>query len=287
MAALPLHIAKKLQLLLLPEQTVPLSSMQHPTVSKMLEDGVLQKLQRGKTKSLLFIPDKEAVAGYVQNHFGIGNLANYIAAMEAESGSRAENIILSGNSKLRSVRTFKGFLVNCFEPVKAKLDNESIEIYPFPGASLFIHAFENFIPDPAVTIVGIENAENFVAIQKQRHLFQHIRPLFVSRYPQSKDVMSWLQQITNPYLHFGDFDFYGISIYQTEYKKHLGERAQFFIPGNTQELLQQYGNRELFNRQYNPATVYSGREESNLQQLIEWILLHKKVLEQEVFINDI
>lgn len=253
----------------------------------MLEYGVLQKLQRGKTKALLFIPDKEAVAGYVHNHFGIHHLDAYINVLEAESVGRAENIIVSGNSKLRPVRTFKGFLVNCFEPIRAKLDNQLIEISPVPGTSVFIHSFENFIPDSAVTIVGIENAENFVAIQKQRHLFQHMRPLFVSRYPQSNDVMRWLQQIPNLYLHFGDFDFYGIRIYQTEYKKYLGERAQFFIPENTRELLQQFGNRQLFNKQYNAGADYAGIKESKLQQLLEWILSAKKVLEQEVFINNI
>ena len=46
--------------------------------------------------------------------------------------------------------------------------------------------------------------------------------LFVCRYPQSNDLIKWLQSIPNRYLHFGDLDFAGINIYLNEFKKYLG-----------------------------------------------------------------
>ena len=79
---LPIHIAKKLQQLLQPGTSIASSTMQHTVVTKMLEDGLLQKQQIGKTKALLFIQNKENVAAYLSNHFGISNMEEYIATLE-------------------------------------------------------------------------------------------------------------------------------------------------------------------------------------------------------------
>lgn len=282
---LPLHIAQKLQQLLLPGKKTAGSGMQHNTVTKMLEDGLLQKQQVGKTRSLLFIAQKENVAAYLQNHFGVSDLDQYIEVLESEEKNRTANIIASGNSKLQTIRTFKGFLVNTYEPIKAVINDEQVGIEPMEGRYTFIHAYENFIPDKNVTIVGIENLENFNAIEKQRYLFSSIQPLFVSRYPQSGDLIKWLLSIPNPYLHFGDLDLAGIDIYQSGFKKHLGTRASFFIPPGTETLLQQFGSRDLFNKQYNPLKKYDTNDEPGVKQLMRWIMKYKKVLEQEIFIR--
>ena len=185
---------------------------------------------------------------------------------------------ISGDSKLQSVRTFKGFLINTYDAIRADLSGNAIVVYPLPGSYTFIHDCENFIPDPVVTIVGIENPENFRLIEKQRYLFAHIQPLFVSRYPQSNDLIKWLSAIPNKYLHFGDFDFAGINIYQNEFKKQLGERARFFLPENTELLLQKFGNRDLFNRQYNASQDYSSIAEKNIQEVVRLMLKYKKAL---------
>ncbi len=284
---LPIHIAKKLQQLLQPGTSIASSAMQHGVVTKMLEDGLLQKQQTGKTKALLFIQNKENVAAYLSNHFGINNLQEYTTTIEGEEQSRAANVAISGNSKLQSVRTFKGFLVNSYDAIKAELNNNPIIIQPLPGSYTFINDYRSFVPDPAVTIVGIENPENFRQVEKQRYLFANIQPLFVSRYPQNHDLVKWLTAIPNNYLHFGDFDYAGISIYQNEYKKHLGERATFFLPENTELLLQKFGNRDLFNRQYNAVKDYSLVTEENVQEVLRMMLTYKKGLEQEVFINQL
>lgn len=281
---LPLHIAKKLQQLLQPLQTIAGSTMRHEAVTKMLDDGILQKQQIGKTKSLLFIRDHEKIAPYLSNHFDIRDLDEYITTLESNEQSRAANIVVSGNSKLQPIRTFKGFLVTSYSSINATLNGRPLNINPPKGSYIFIHDYENFIPDAAVTIVGIENPENFRHIAKQQYLFKDLQPLFVSRYPQSNDLIKWLQAITNPYLHFGDLDLSGISIYQSEYKRHLGERATFFLPPNAATLLEKFGNRELFNKQYNPLINYIAEEDS-LKELLEIIFKYKKVLEQEIFIG--
>lgn len=92
-----------------------------------------------------------------------------------------------------------------------------------------------------------------------------------------------MQTIPNPYLHFGDLDFAGIGIYLNEFKKHLGNRATFFIPGNTEELLGRYGNRELYDNQ---KSNFDERDiENSLKVLIESIHGYKKGTEQKVLIK--
>jgi hypothetical protein len=250
----------------------------------MLDDGILQKQQLGKTKALLFIRDKEKVAPYLSNHFGIRSLDEYIFTLESDEQSRAANVAVSGNSKLQTVRTFKGFLVSSYATINATLNGRPFNINPAEGCYTFIHDYESFIPDAAVTIVGIENPENFRYIDKQQYLFEDLQPLFVCRYPQSNDLVKWLKGITNPYLHFGDFDLSSISIYQSEYKKHLAERATFYLPLNVESFFEQFGNKELFNKQYNPLSNYSAEEDS-LKMLLDIIFKYKKVLEQEIFIG--
>ena len=174
-------------------------------------------------------------------------------------------------------------MVNRFIPISATLNGKPHTINPAPGIFQFIYDFEDFIPKKGITIVGIENPENFRHIEKQQYLFQHIRPLFVSRYPQnqSKDLIKWLQSIPNKYLHFGDFDFAGIGIYLNEFKKYLGDKAEFFIPENIEDLIKNFGNKNCYDIQkinFNVKDIY----EKKLLELIEMIHRNKKGLEQEV-----
>ncbi len=149
---------------------------------------------------------------------------------------------------------------------------------------MFIYDFENFIICEYITVVGIDNPPNFRHIHQQSYLFETIEPLFVSRYPQtqSKDFISWLKQIPNNYLHFGDFDYAGINIYWNEYNKHLGKRARFFVPDNIEEDIKN-GNRDRYNKQ---KLKFSKDEiqEKNLSFLIKLIEKEQKGLDQEYFI---
>lgn len=64
----------------------------------------------------------------------------------------------------------------------------------------------------------------------------------------------------------------------------MGDRATFFMPENTELLLQKFGNRDLFNRQYNAVNHYSLNAEEHGWEILRLILTYKKALEQEVFI---
>jgi hypothetical protein len=196
--------------------------------------------------------------------------------------SRADAIEIASDSKLKSVRTFKGFLVNCFQPINCLLNNLPIILQPNEGTFTFIYDFESFFPSANTTIVGIENPENFRHIQKQKKLFENIQPFFVSRYPQSKDLIKWLCKIPNNYLHFGDFDFAGLNIYINEYKKNLQGKSTFFLPPNIERLLSSKGNRDNYHNQTIQFDI-NEIEEENIFTLLKLIEKYKKGLEQEIF----
>ena len=252
----------------------------------MLGNGSLEQQIQGRSKKLIFLHSPERLSDYLSNHFGINSLEDYITVHKQKDALRSDFVEISSDSKLRKVRTFKGFLVNSYWPIQARINGNSIFINPEVGTFTFISDFESFeIPDD-ITIVGIENPENFRYIEKQKYLFENIKPLFICRYPQNqhKDLIKWLQTIPNPYLHFGDLDFAGIGIYLNEFKKHLGNRATFFIPSNAEELLERYGNRELYDNQKRNFSMEE-IEEIKLNQLITMIHEYKRGLEQEVFIK--
>lgn len=283
MKNMPIHIAKRL-LQLKQGEVLTGSSMRHKIVEELVEEQLIYR--QGRVQKKLSVIDTKALDLYLYNRFGINDLEAYIAVSEDDEVSRAILTRASGDSKIKAVRTFKGFLVNSYEPIPVLFKGEKIQIHPVTGMFQFIYDFEIFIPAPEVLIVGVENAENFREIEKQSYLFKNHKVLFISRYPQSqnKDVITWLENISNPYLHFGDFDLAGINIYWHEYKKHLGERAKFFIPPNLENKLAKFGNKNRYNLQ--DLTVNTEEiEQESLLKLIAWIHKYKKGLDQEFFIK--
>jgi hypothetical protein len=263
-------------------EKIPFSRLKHSVIAAMLDNGILKKQIIGRSKTLLYLTDKNKLLAYLNNHLGIANLENYVDALKREDLSRGEAVAIASNSKVKSIRTFKGFLVNSFQPIECKLNGTIITIQPEQGTFTFIFDFEHFYPSENVTIVGIENPSNFRHITKQRKLFADIEPLFVSRYPQTKDLVRWLQTIPNNYLHFGDFDFAGLNIYMNEFKKNLHDRARFYLPKDIEEKLTANGNRDNYNNQ---SIQFDAKEikEENILTLLELIKKHKKGLEQEIY----
>lgn len=279
----PVHIAEKL-LQLLQGESIPSSLAKHSLIDDLVVEGIIER--KGRIKKSLFLSNNKALLTYLQNNCSINDLHQYIQISNQENVLRSDLVAVSSNSKLVKVRTFKGFLVNCYSPIYATLDGKQITINPVTGTFQFIYDFEKFIVSPDITIIGIENPENFRHIDRQKHLFKDIKPMFISRYPQnqSKDLIKWLLSIPNDYLHFGDFDFAGIGIYLNEFNKHLADRTKFFIPDNIDKLIADFGNKKRYDEQKINFKIKSIQEEK-LLHLIDIIHKYRKGLDQEIFIN--
>ncbi len=280
---LTLKIAKVL-VRLINGESIPASSAR----GKLIDDLVLENIifRKGKHRKSLELLSENDLHLYLANQLQINDLYNYISALENENSSRADFVKITSDSKNSKERAFKGFLVNCYNPIIAELKNQTVTINPAMGSFIFIYDYETFKIPKDVTVIGVENAKNFSQIQEQKYLFEGINPLFISRYPQNqnKDFIKWIKSIPNNYLHFGDFDIAGIGIYLNEYKKYLLQKATFFIPENIKSVLIENGNRERFNKQ-KPNFKIANIQESKILDLIEMINIEKKGLDQEYYID--
>ena len=255
-------------------EPLPASSLKGAWFEQMQDDGILLATSHGSRKSLR-ASDGMTFRQYVASQFDIHDLEQTRCAFSDEDASRASLVAATGNSKFLSRRTFKGFLVNSYQPVTAILNGQEIIIHPTEGSFMFVADYQHFTIPQDVVVVGVENAENFRHIALQKYLFaRYGRVLFVSRYPQDqhKDLIKWLQSIPNQYVHFGDLDLAGIAIYEHEYYRHLGTQSSFFIPDDYDQRISN-GNTDRYNDQlpqYGKMTV----EDKRVQPLLDCIHLY-------------
>ena len=196
----------------------------------LLEDGLVVVENRG-TRRYVRVISIEALKGALPRYNEALRDLEAARALLAHDTSRAAQASLSGNSKTRGQRSCPGFLVNAYDRLDCMLGGRPFAIDPSQGSAVYIADWESFTPPPSVLIVGIENMENFIRIREQRAFFAEYMKggetgiLFVSRYAFSNDLAQWLSRLPNRYLHFGDFDLYGIKIFLTQFKPYVGEKG--------------------------------------------------------------
>ena len=208
----------------------------------------------------------------------------------SEPTTRAAQVQLMGDSKAVAVRSCPGFPVNVIAPLSVRLGERKLLLCPCPGSFLYISDYRDFRIPSNTIVVGVENMENFRLPERQEEVWEQIREpfegvpplLLVSRYPQSKDLVTWLQAIPNPYIHFGDFDLAGIHIYLTEFYRHLGDRASFFIPDDIETRLSA-GSRERYDTQFQRFGKMEVTD-TRVLPLVQMIHRYQKGYDQEGYI---
>lgn len=273
-------ISASIQALIAGEQVAG-SRISRKMLEELMDEGLLSVVTRGSRKSYR-ARDIEAL-----KRFLIDKDESYRMLDINASDSRASMAAETGNSKLVKIRSCPGFPVNTFEPITCKLNAIDIVINPVEGSFLFITDWKVFSIPEDVVVVGVENMENFRMIRQQRALFESEigkhRFLFVSRYPQSTDLRSWLQSIPNRYVHFGDFDLAGIHIFLTEFHQYLGDRSSFFIPSDIEKRLAK-GSNARYNEQYEMYHKLHC-DINKIQNLIDLINKYHRGYDQEGYIE--
>ena len=277
-----LAIARKL-LALAGGEKIPASKLDNALINELVDEGIVLEYIAGRTKRSLYLGNHNALSNWLANRYGINNLGAYVQALQTSNSDKAALVQAAADSKVTPRRSFSGFLVNSCQPLHCTLGGAPFLVHPPAGTFQFISNYQAFVPPAAAVIAGVENAANFSHLERMRYLFPHLQVLFVCRYPQGqgRDLMRWLMQIPNRYLHLGDYDLAGINIYLSEYKKYLGDRASFFMPPGLEPLIEKYGNRKLYDQQqlHNLAV-----DEPELAALIALLHRHKKGLEQEALL---
>ncbi len=261
-------------------ESVASSALPKHIAEILCSEGYLTVRAHGSRRSFSAI-DTKALRNYLSTKYGDldGGDDNY--------HTRAQQASVSGNSKQVYVRSCPGFPVNSYEPIGCILNGCEFVIAPQEGSFIFVADWKTFVVPEDIVIVGIENMKNFRMIRQQRELFESTignkRLLFVSRYPQSTDLRMWLQTLSNPYIHFGDFDLAGIHIFLTEFYPYLGNRSSYFIPADIEKRLKN-GSMERYNLQY-PRFHGIGTDILSLQNLIDTINRHHRCYDQEGYIR--
>ncbi len=291
-------------------KSLPFSALRGDWVEELLRDGVLVSRSQGSRLTLRAAnPDNlELALGGIDERLGdLERMQKVLLEASAASrseqtadithascgrqttntaASRSEQAVETGNSKLARVRSCPGFPVNAYEPIPCRLNGQEMELCPNEGCFLFIADWQRFSIPEEVVVVGIENMENFRLVRQQKAMFSSLLPgeclFFVSRYPQSTDLRSWLQTIPNRYVHFGDFDLAGINIFLTEFRRHLGNRASFLIPTDIEQRLQ-HGSAERYREQY-ARFRHLTSDIPSLQKLIDLIHRYHRGYDQEGYI---
>ena len=268
-------------------ESLPSSVLRGEWVEELLSDGVLISRSHGSRSCIIAASPDTLEQSLIHINERLGHLDKMKETLDAET-TRSEQAAETGNSKLVTERSCPGFPVNSYEPIICCLNGKELVVNPQEGTFLFIADWHSFaIPDD-VTVVNIENMENFRLIRRQQPLFASAlagkRLLFVSRYPQSSDLRTWLQTIPNQYVHFGDFDLAGIHIFLTEFQKRLGTRASFLIPQDIEQRIK-HGSAERYNDQY-PKFCHLTSNIPPLQQLIDMLHEYHRCYDQEGYIEN-
>ena len=268
-------------------ESLPASQLKGDWIEDLVHDGVLISTSHGSRKTW-FAPNAEtlckALASVDERFIDMELLRETLLS---ENALRSQQASSAGNSKLVMARSCPGFPVNSYEPISCTLNGQEFVVNPQEGYFLFVADWQSFFVPDDVVVVGVENMENFRMVRQQRELFEQCignnRLLFVSRYPQSIDLRSWLQIIPNRYIHFGDFDLAGINIFLTEYNAYLGDRSSFLIPSDIERRLAK-GTIERYNDQYQKyKNVNSNIPE--IQHLIDVINRYHRCYDQEGYIK--
>ena len=277
-------ISASIQALIAGEQVAG-SKLNSKLRDELLAEGMLLVTSNGSRK-LYRARDVEALKRFLTDRD-----ESYRILEVDVSDSRASMAAETGNSKLVMVRSCPGFPVNSYEPIECLLDGKPFVVNPQEGSFLFVSDLEKFAIPEDVVVMGIENMENFRMIRRQRTFFDKYlhdhglsdKVLFVSRYPQSTDLRKWLCTIPNHYLHFGDFDLAGISIFLFEFQQYLGkERSSYLIPDDIESRLK-CGSRKRYDEQCNRFKDIKS-DILELQQLIDLIHHERKGYDQEGYI---
>lgn len=240
-------------------ETVPFSRFPEDWAEEMLTEGCLSSIVHGSKKSLK-VRSLRAFDVFLRSKNLQPEQLDETLEVLSEPKTRAAQVQMLGDSKAIAVRSCPGFPVNVIAPLSVRLGERKLLLCPCSGSFLYISDFlDLWIPRDAI-VVGVENMENFRLPERQTEVWNQIRDqygdggvppvLLVSRYPQSKDLITWLLAVPNLYVHFGDFDLAGIHIYLTEFYRHLGDRASFYVPDDIEVRLESSGSRERYNTQF-------------------------------------
>ena len=275
-------------LLLLTEEKSIRASLLSRTLLDTLTGEHLVSVKREGRSYIVRASNPELILGFAKRLAGSDDLESYLSTLEGKQAgikpTRAEAARLVNDTKAFGTDVMKGIRLNAIAPVTVSFGGEDYVVDPLRGMSVEVDEQAVLEIDPGIVVVGVENFATFMRIKDYAHLFPGgQRYLFTYRSTGRKDSygkwIDWLKRIPNRYIHFGDLDKGGLRIYIDSFRSVLGDRAEFLIPENYEELIRN-GSTKLYNEQYGQAAPDVSKD-PRIKPLLEAIERHHKCCEQE------
>ena len=243
------------------------------------DDGIIQKLPVAGRRVTYACSNTKTLQVYLEVQHGILSLENYIANFESSESDGERSLSASKSTKTFRSQSLQGFFIKAFNS-SLKIGNQLVSPTP-DGIELFVWRPELLQISPSALIVGVENPECFLKFDRLIKLFPQTEIVLVMRY-LSQSTNRWLQTTSNKYLHFGDFDPAGLSIYIREFRDLLpADRCSFFIPPDIEKLISEYGIETLYDQQVHLLNSVDIHQYPEIEQLARLLKKYRKGLEQE------
>ncbi|GIT99724.1 hypothetical protein TSL6_02310 [Sulfurovum sp. TSL6] len=234
-----------------------------------------------KTRKSYTVTNLLALQSYLLSVYGIKDIKKYVETMQDKDASRGNMLESSTRDKEKQIGTQTGiylkstFALEIYQGISVPA-NADID-----GLSYFLTDYTQIVLDKDICIIGVENSENLMKISSQIHLFSGYgsRLLFMLVNPS---MLNLLPGTDNKYVHYGDFDYAGISIYLHKIKTKLKGKSEFFVPDNIGQLLKDGDSTKYFQHKHLEKSI-TGSEEK-IDMLIESIRSLQKTAYQEALI---
>ena len=208
----------------------------------------------------------------------VDDIDRYIEEILDKKVSRDKIQAWTKSTKSKTSKSLKGLYLSSVENIDIKINDEVVTIVPTNGLGYFCFYTEKVTVSKDTIIVGVENYQVIWFAKKYRELFREKNLLFVVRNPYMRE---WIENLENEYIHFGDYDLAGISIYLNKIIPRLQKSKKYsmFIPSNIETLIKEHGDQELYEKQKQYKSLYTS--DIQINNLINSIETNKKSLEQE------
>lgn len=248
-------------------------------LKQFTDDGIILKLPVAGRRVTYSCPNPSRLQVYLEVQHAILSLENYIASYDSTESDGERSLSASKSTKTFRTKSLQGFFIKSFNSGLKMADQA---VLPSPeGIELFVWQPRLLKIPPSALIVGIENPECFLKFERLIRLFPKKEIIVVMRY-LSQSTNRWLQTIPNNYLHFGDFDPAGLSIYIREFRNLLpADQCSFFIPPDIENLISAYGTENLYDQQAHLLKSIEICTYPEIEGLFNLLRKYKKGLEQE------
>jgi len=251
-------------------------------VSQLKDNGSIVYGKRTSNRRYINLAKEENVFLFFKNNdYYIDSkdeIDLYIKEIFDTKASRDKIQEWHNSSKAKISKSLKGLYVSSLHEIDIKLNDEVVRIIPNNGLGYFLFYTQKIELFNDTIIVGVENYQVVWFAKKYKQFFDNNNILFVVR---NSYMLEWIGGLENEYIHFGDYDLAGISIYLNQIIPKLTQSKKYsmFIPENIDYLIAEHGDIELYEKQKQYKDLIT--DDVKIKALIQSIRNNKKSIEQE------